>query len=165
MEAADVLYGVTMGNDGVSQIVSRRLPLEAPDDLDRGGDAAVGQEQGLFELLPDRVVGRVERDRRDLLRERATAGTEVVDEAPEQPAPTFLGRRLVGARLAGEPDEHLGVVDHVAAGWNASRRSRGSRRDTTFEMPSLAMVTPYSTSAISIVRFWCVITMNCAWSR
>ena len=30
MEAADVLYGVTMGGEGVSQIVSRRLPREAP---------------------------------------------------------------------------------------------------------------------------------------
>jgi chromosome segregation protein len=29
MEAADVLYGVTMGGDGVSQIVSRRLPRDA----------------------------------------------------------------------------------------------------------------------------------------
>ena len=28
MEAADVLYGVTMGGDGVSQIVSRRLERE-----------------------------------------------------------------------------------------------------------------------------------------
>ena len=31
MEAADVLYGVTMGPDGVSQIVSRRLPRD--DDV------------------------------------------------------------------------------------------------------------------------------------
>ncbi|TMK78081.1 MAG: hypothetical protein E6G45_07485 [Actinobacteria bacterium] len=29
MEAADILYGVTMGAEGVSQIVSRRLPREA----------------------------------------------------------------------------------------------------------------------------------------
>ena len=28
MEAADVLYGVAMGGDGISQIVSRRLPRE-----------------------------------------------------------------------------------------------------------------------------------------
>ena len=28
MEAADILYGVTMGADGVSQIVSRRLPRQ-----------------------------------------------------------------------------------------------------------------------------------------
>jgi chromosome segregation ATPase len=28
MEAADVLYGVTMGSDGASQVLSRRLPQE-----------------------------------------------------------------------------------------------------------------------------------------
>src|SRR5829696_4743524 len=33
MEAADVLYGVTMGGDGVSQIVSRRLPREDAEAL------------------------------------------------------------------------------------------------------------------------------------
>jgi chromosome segregation ATPase len=28
MEAADILYGVTMGAGGVSQVVSRRLPRD-----------------------------------------------------------------------------------------------------------------------------------------
>jgi chromosome segregation ATPase len=28
MEAADILYGVTMGGDGVSEIVSKRLSTE-----------------------------------------------------------------------------------------------------------------------------------------
>ncbi len=28
MEAADSLYGVTMGADGVSQVISRRVPRE-----------------------------------------------------------------------------------------------------------------------------------------
>jgi chromosome segregation protein len=32
MEAADTLYGVSMGDDGVSKVVSRRLPREAGDD-------------------------------------------------------------------------------------------------------------------------------------
>jgi chromosome segregation protein len=36
MEAADTLYGVSMGDDGVSKVVSRRLPREAVDE----GDAA-----------------------------------------------------------------------------------------------------------------------------
>ncbi len=30
MEAADTLYGVSMGDDGVSKVVSRRLPREVP---------------------------------------------------------------------------------------------------------------------------------------
>jgi chromosome segregation protein len=32
MEAADTLYGVSMGDDGVSQVVSRRLPRETLAD-------------------------------------------------------------------------------------------------------------------------------------
>ena len=34
MEAADTLYGVTMGDDGVSKVVSRRLPREVVADAD-----------------------------------------------------------------------------------------------------------------------------------
>jgi hypothetical protein len=29
MEAADTLYGVSMGDDGVSKVVSRKLPRDA----------------------------------------------------------------------------------------------------------------------------------------
>ncbi|HSR93399.1 MAG TPA: AAA family ATPase [Solirubrobacterales bacterium] len=36
MDAADVLYGVTMGGDGVTKVVSRRLPREIERDADDG---------------------------------------------------------------------------------------------------------------------------------
>jgi chromosome segregation ATPase len=36
MDAADVLYGVSMGGDGVTKVVSRRLPREAGEDEDDG---------------------------------------------------------------------------------------------------------------------------------
>jgi chromosome segregation ATPase len=43
MDAADVLYGVSMGGDGVTKIVSRRLPREVEDDEESGeeGDGAL----------------------------------------------------------------------------------------------------------------------------
>ncbi len=37
MDAADVLYGVTMGGDGVTKVVSRRLPREAEADAEGEG--------------------------------------------------------------------------------------------------------------------------------
>ncbi len=41
MDAADVLYGVTMGGDGVTKVVSRRLPRDiAEDEGDAGIEAA-----------------------------------------------------------------------------------------------------------------------------
>ncbi|HEX6697652.1 MAG TPA: AAA family ATPase, partial [Solirubrobacteraceae bacterium] len=40
MEAADTLYGVSMGDDGVSKVVSRRLPREVSDEDDAHGGAA-----------------------------------------------------------------------------------------------------------------------------
>jgi chromosome segregation protein len=45
MEAADTLYGVSMGNDGVSKIVSRKMPKEYVADAEaaaNGGGARVG---------------------------------------------------------------------------------------------------------------------------
>ena len=41
MEAADTLYGVSMGDDGVSKVVSRRLPQEVVA-RGRGARAAAG---------------------------------------------------------------------------------------------------------------------------
>ncbi len=41
MDAADVLYGVSMGGDGVTKVVSRRLPREARED-DEGNEGAGG---------------------------------------------------------------------------------------------------------------------------
>jgi hypothetical protein len=38
MDAADVLYGVTMGGDGVTKVVSRKLPREAGEDDDLADD-------------------------------------------------------------------------------------------------------------------------------
>jgi len=34
MEAADSLYGVSMGGDGVSKVISRKLPAETSDDAE-----------------------------------------------------------------------------------------------------------------------------------
>jgi len=42
MDAADVLYGVSMGGDGVTKVVSRRLPREADEGTEKiGGDLSV----------------------------------------------------------------------------------------------------------------------------
>ena len=40
MDAADRLYGVSMGGDGVSKVVSRRLGGGAGEAADAQGDAA-----------------------------------------------------------------------------------------------------------------------------
>jgi chromosome segregation protein len=39
MDAADVLYGVSMGGDGVTKVVSRRLPREAGEDAEDEGES------------------------------------------------------------------------------------------------------------------------------
>ncbi|HMI80685.1 MAG TPA: AAA family ATPase, partial [Solirubrobacterales bacterium] len=42
MDAADVLYGVSMGGDGVTKVVSRRLPREVAEDAEDEGEAGGG---------------------------------------------------------------------------------------------------------------------------
>src|SRR5262249_10008751 len=49
MDAADVLYGVTMGGDGVTKVVSRRLPREAGGEAEQESPppfAGVGAQGG-----------------------------------------------------------------------------------------------------------------------
>src|SRR6185295_18070545 len=41
MDAADILYGVSMGGDGVTKVVSRRLPREVAEG-EEDGDVEVG---------------------------------------------------------------------------------------------------------------------------
>jgi chromosome segregation protein len=45
MDAADVLYGVTMGGDGVTKVVSRRLPRDVAEDEEGepGGEDEPGE--------------------------------------------------------------------------------------------------------------------------
>jgi chromosome segregation ATPase len=42
MDAADVLYGVSMGGDGVTKVVSKRLPREVGEDAEDAEDEAPG---------------------------------------------------------------------------------------------------------------------------
>ncbi|MGN6274459.1 MAG: chromosome segregation SMC family protein [Solirubrobacterales bacterium] len=42
MDAADILYGVSMGGDGVTKVVSRRLPRDIAEDEDRDEGEAPG---------------------------------------------------------------------------------------------------------------------------
>ena len=82
MDAADVLYGVTMGDDGVTKVVSRRLPREdaSAEERPRGRARSPGSPP---ETAPRRAAG-ARRARR-----RASAGLLL-----------GLGRSRVGQNLS-----------------------------------------------------------------
>ena len=123
MEAADILYGVTMGGDGVSQIVSRRLPREAGARL-LGVSRTLGraprrrrpprrdartQSQGFFSRL------------RDSLGKSRRALTEQLAAAAFDPADDEAWERLEEALIAAD----VGVPDHG----RARPAARGAGRD------------------------------------
>jgi chromosome segregation ATPase len=51
MDAADVLYGVTMGGDGVTKVVSRRLPRDIAEEEDGSDDAGDEGESGTLSAV------------------------------------------------------------------------------------------------------------------
>ena len=99
MEAADVLYGVTMGGDGVSQIVSRRLPRE---------DARVGRGIGVGSP-------RMSRTWAELLGDEA--GPE------DEPERTGFFSRL---RDSLSKSRRALTAELLAAGFDPATRRRGS---------------------------------------
>ena len=86
MDAADVLYGVTMGDDGVTKVVSRRLPREAQAsgyDADSSVDGSPPPFAGV-------AAAEVEEPPRDeiggVLGESPATGASPRDEAPRDGA-------------------------------------------------------------------------------
>ena len=94
MEAADVLYGVTMGGEGVSQVVSRRLPREEAE----AASAAVGSRSCCttrrVRAADRRAVGRGARPRR---RSRRSSRTPTPRSIPTALAGARVGRLAGGA--------------------------------------------------------------------
>ena len=111
MEAADTLYGVSMGDDGVSKVVSRRLPREeaaearaapgraAPRDAGRAGPSGHAR----------RPAGAACADRRlpALLRQRGA----------RRRAQRRVLRRLRGAERARDADRRLRRRRRASAGY------------------------------------------------
>jgi chromosome segregation protein len=46
MDAADVLYGVSMGGDGVTKVVSRRLPRDNAEETESDDGADPDEDEG-----------------------------------------------------------------------------------------------------------------------
>jgi chromosome segregation ATPase len=79
MDAADVLYGVSMGGDGITKVVSRRLPREVAED---GGE--VNAEEIYGEAAPPPPFAGLAEDE-DAAEEPMSPG--LIGEQPPAPAP------------------------------------------------------------------------------
>jgi chromosome segregation ATPase len=80
MDAADVLYGVSMGGDGVTKVVSRRLPREVAED---GRDAEEGEATV---AVPPPFAGMAEEAAGEGAEEDASPGL-IGEQPPAAPAP------------------------------------------------------------------------------
>ena len=104
-----------------AQLVGGREParvgvgLEPLDHGHRRRHAAVGQEQRLFEPLPNRLVGRVEHDARELLGHRPAAARQVLAQTREQAPARPVG--LVGGGVALAGIEHRLPRPRHGRGW------------------------------------------------
>ena len=129
MEAADTLYGVSMGDDGVSKVVSRRLPREAAAEAARPRSTPVvwrrtpaGRKRPLFDSTapPDPLLER----RR--LRSRRTVAFD------QEPAHAKVARRVlvvavvaIGAPSRGQRrvrQEHDQPASEQDASWRSTTR-------------------------------------------
>jgi chromosome segregation ATPase len=84
MDAADVLYGVSMGGDGITKVVSRRLPREVAED---GGE--VKAEEAEAEAAPPPPFAGMAGDE---------PGDDAADDVAEEPAsPGLIGEQPAAA--------------------------------------------------------------------
>ena len=77
MDAADVLYGVTMGGDGVTKVVSRRLPREVEEG--EGGNAGSGVAVG-DTAAPPPFAGVADGDDQDAGADDGRGGSSLIGE-------------------------------------------------------------------------------------
>jgi chromosome segregation ATPase len=83
MDAADVLYGVSMGGDGVTKVVSRRLPREIAED---GGEAESGG-QAEVAAPPPPFAGVAEDEAGEDIAEESAAPGLIGEQPPARRRP------------------------------------------------------------------------------
>ena len=107
-----------------SHPTSGSTPLETPNDLDRCGHAAVGQQQRLLESLPRLGVIRIEGNGLNLTGQRLAGLGETIDESAEEAA-TLLWRL---SHWLGELDVAKAREHQMRIGHRATNRSATARR-------------------------------------
>ena len=88
MDAADVLYGVSMGGDGITKVVSRKLPREVAEDGDEEAEAARSEASAPpppFAGVEDAEPETASED------EAAPEGPGLIGEQPAAPLPSPPG--------------------------------------------------------------------------